>query len=342
MKEKNLKCYYHVFHKKNTSWSIINMVLIRENTEVIYMHSKKNKYKGKNNSLFALQLVLDELEKVLTRKEFDLEYKVEILTVKLPLLQNSNLIGQSIDIYNKIKLILHKYKNWSLAQNSKTLDFIKKYSHIKKQNKKSGTNRSKFNQKVLKVNDLIRDSRYQLVFFDVEMNCNDRNTGEVGGFEVIAIGAVKIVNNSVVYNDTFYSTIKPNNNSILSGFCKDITKLTQEQINNSKDFKTVLREFENWVGGTNTIFISWGREDIRALKRDNKNNGARLQIVNRIRNKHIDFQKEFSVYKLKSKNVISLIKAIEQYNFRLEGVQHNPKDDSINTAKVYLQYINKL
>lgn len=356
MKVSAFSCYYNYWCNKYSSWININLILLNSKREIILNVNCKVKYtyKEKNIDLYmllkALNILQEQYDKGLISK-FD---KIKI---------NSKLVN-SIDIFkdsnqsyekkyaNEILTVLYKFKNWTIVKSKYAYSYFEnengkvnnnlpsneKKLRIPKNQKRSKMTKYKRVPKVIKVKDFVCNENFQLIFLDIEMNCNDKRCENSGGFEIISIGAVKVIDRKIIYNDTFYSTVKPKNNPILSDFCKEITNLTQQEIQNSYPLKVVLKNFDVWVGGKSTVFVTWGREDIRALKRDSKNSGLRLEIINRIRNKNVDFQLEFCTFKLKRKNLISLIKAVEGYDMTLEGQYHNPKDDAINTAKVYLRY----
>lgn len=79
-------------------------------------------------------------------------------------------------------------------------------------------------------------------FVDLEFTCakriKDYEFKNMQG-EVLSIG-ICIINNAGNIVDTFYETVKPKYNSKLSDYCKELTHLSQEEIDGSKDLITVL------------------------------------------------------------------------------------------------------
>gem|GEM_PF-1966405 len=356
MKVSTFSCYYNYCCNKYLSWININLILLNSKREIILnVNCKvKYKYKEKNIDLYMLLKALNILQEQYDKGSIS---KYDKIKINSKLADYINIYKDSKQSYekkyaNEILTVLHEFKNWIIVKSKYIYSYFENKngkinnnlsSNVKKLGIPKSQNCNKIAKhkrapKVLKVKDFICKGNFQLIFLDIEMNCNDKRCENSGGFEIISIGAVKVIDGKIIYNDTFYSTVKPKNNPILSDFCKEITNLTQEEIHNSYSLKVVLKNFDVWVGGRSTVFVTWGREDIRALKRDSKNSGLRLEIINRIRNKNADFQLEFCTFKLKRKNLISLIKAVEGYDMTLEGQYHNPKDDAINTAKVYLRY----
>lgn len=181
--------------------------------------------------------------------------------------------------------------------------------------------------------DKYKDKYEKLVFMDLEMNYSK----EVPHGEVISIGALKTDNQGKVI-DTFYSLIRPQSNTSLSERCMEITKLEQRDLDNSKDFNEVFKEFNYWCGQGKGLFITWSTADARVLKFNDKMGGYRLEIINQIRKNYWDFQKTFSYEYIKRNNVISLDKALKMFNIGFSGKRHNALDDAANLYKVFCMW----
>ncbi|MGL5381573.1 MAG: exonuclease domain-containing protein [Clostridium sp.] len=175
----------------------------------------------------------------------------------------------------------------------------------------------------------------ELVFFDLEMNCGE----DVSCEETISIGAVKTTNKGEVVK-TYYSLVNPSVNKVLGDRCVEITGLNQEEISNAPEFVEVFKEFDKWCGDGNILFIAWGRNDPKTLKRDDKRLGGRLQIIDRIRGNYLDFQEVLCKQHLGLSNHLSLENALINYNKDFSGNKHNALDDSLNLMKLY--FVSKL
>lgn len=99
-----------------------------------------------------------------------------------------------------------------------------------------------------------------------------------------------------------------------------------------------MLDFEKWIGHEKSMFLSWGVEDIRVIRNDNKKNGLRLEIVNYMRKHFIDFQKEFCSYYLNSKQLISIGNVLAIFDLDFEGRKHNALDDAFNLYRIYKYY----
>lgn len=85
-----------------------------------------------------------------------------------------------------------------------------------------------------------------LCFADFEYTCGgmpgDTPFDAVFGQEILSVGIVMALRETGEIVDTFYRTVRPTHNQLLTGFCKSLTGLTQEEINDSDDFETVMKQ----------------------------------------------------------------------------------------------------
>ena len=92
----------------------------------------------------------------------------------------------------------------------------------------------------------IEDTSPYLCFADFEYTCGgmpgDTAFDAAFGQEILSIGLVMALRDSGEIVDTFYRTVRPAHNQLLTGFCKSLTGLTQEEIDASEDFETVMKQ----------------------------------------------------------------------------------------------------
>ncbi|MGP1544401.1 MAG: exonuclease domain-containing protein [Candidatus Fimenecus sp.] len=81
--------------------------------------------------------------------------------------------------------------------------------------------------------------------------------------EIIEIGAVKLDENLNVIS-TFETVIKPTTGAKLRGFVKELTHITNDDLKRGKTFSSAISDFSVFFGN-DSIFVSWGTEDIREL-----------------------------------------------------------------------------
>lgn len=93
---------------------------------------------------------------------------------------------------------------------------------------------------------IIANQSEHLCFADFEYTCggmaNDTAFDTAYGQEILSVALVVVMRQTGSLVDTFYQTIRPAHNTILTGFCKNLTGLTQEEIDASEDFETVMKQ----------------------------------------------------------------------------------------------------
>ena len=100
-----------------------------------------------------------------------------------------------------------------------------------------------------------------IIIVDIETNVFD---GQEEHFDVIQIGAYKVSGLSI--GDKFNMYVKPTKNLVLTDFIKNLTKITQEQVDTAQTFPEVWKKFIAFCGKFN-ILMSWGAYDRIVLKR---------------------------------------------------------------------------
>ncbi len=103
------------------------------------------------------------------------------------------------------------------------------------------------------------------IVFDLEWN-NAYNYA-IKGFmnDIIEIGAVKL-DEKLNIVDTFKQLIKPANFKKLSSRCKNLTKITNEEIKeNGIPFDSAFSDFARWSEGDDNVFLSWSNSDLYVL-----------------------------------------------------------------------------
>ena len=110
----------------------------------------------------------------------------------------------------------------------------------------------------------------EIILFDTEFTswegAQERNwSGENEYKEIIQVGAVKMDLNSGAVTETLNISIKPTLNPILSDYIKDLTGITQEEVDNGLNLQTATLKFLHFCSG-NPVF-SWGR-DIDVVNED--------------------------------------------------------------------------
>ncbi|WP_404359144.1 exonuclease domain-containing protein [Cytobacillus firmus] len=172
----------------------------------------------------------------------------------------------------------------------------------------------------------------QLVFFDFEMLCS-KSGMLFEDMEAIRLGAVKVdvESGKVTGFDRF---IRPQQNSPLSTFCKELTGISDSDLDKADDFPQVFKDFLFWVDGVKKArFFSWSSSDILRLKADALRHNLPQATIEKITKRYIDFQAVFT--KRASRTAASVEKALSFYELSFIGEPHHPMYDAYNTLRIY-------
>lgn len=166
-----------------------------------------------------------------------------------------------------------------------------------------------------------------LIVFDLEATCEDRNLVRNFDNEIIEIGAVKLVNGEIV--DEFQIFVKPTKNKTLTNFCKKLTSIKQEDVDNGYSYPEAIDKFKLWSEGF--TLCSWGLYDRKQLEKDNRRYGLDTEWISNHRN----LKAEHGVLK-GLKKPVGVGRALNMAGLKFIGVQHRGIDDAKNIARIYL------
>ncbi len=169
----------------------------------------------------------------------------------------------------------------------------------------------------------------QYIILDLEWNTAFEKRRKEFVNEIIEFGAVKLDENYQQV-DTFSSFVKPVIEKKLTSRVKKLTHITNEDVQNAEKYLPVTKQFSEWVGeDPETIFMSWGDMDIRALISNNgfAFNNVRIPYIH----EYVDLQDCFMKHKgLPKAKQIGLSTAAEMIGADPESFAlHRALDDSI-------------
>ena len=131
------------------------------------------------------------------------------------------------------------------------------------------------------------------VIFDLEWNnvYNSRTKKMMN--EIIEIGAV-IIDESLEIIDTFDCFVRPHVGKKLSGRTKDLTHITNDEVNQGYSFENAINNFKEKIEGLDPVFMSWGDCDNRELfiNINEYKKEKRISFINR----YMDLQKYCRVF----------------------------------------------
>jgi inhibitor of KinA sporulation pathway (predicted exonuclease) len=109
------------------------------------------------------------------------------------------------------------------------------------------------------------------IIYDLEATCWENEFDARGKRrEIIEIGGV-LINEHGDTLSRFESFVQPVVQPMLSDFCKNLTSITQVDVNQADKFPEVVQDFKDWIGCTDDeeyLLCSWGFFDRSALIKD--------------------------------------------------------------------------
>lgn len=150
-------------------------------------------------------------------------------------------------------------------------------------------------------------------------------------FEIIEIGAVRVSDDRKTIVDSFQQVIKPRVFKKLHYKIQEITHFTEEELNDGKDFRKVIRDFLEWCGD-DYIFCTWGSMDLTELQKNMKH--YNLERVLDFPLFYVDLQKMFSLRYDDGHMKRNLTSAVEYLNIQEEHEFHRALSDAYYTARI--------
>ena len=148
--------------------------------------------------------------------------------------------------------------------------------------------------------------------------------------EIIEIGAVKLDKPDGGPTSSFSTFVRPLLNPTLSDFCKQLTSITQEDINTAPSFPSAFHSFCQWIGSERPMMLcSWGFYDVKQFKND-----CRLYDIwtPTMFENHINLKEQFArIYNVRP---CGMEKALRIAGLQLDGTHHRGIDDARNIAKL--------
>ena len=175
------------------------------------------------------------------------------------------------------------------------------------------------------------------IIYDLEATCWEnppqgfvQEIIEIGAFRVNAFGEVR---------GKFNRFIKPVVHPSLSPFCRQLTTITQEDVNRARMFPDVIEEFLEWayIEEEDYRLCSWGSFDKKMLIQD-----CRLHRLDEawVEAHHINLKEQYRILK-RMKSGMGLMRATEKEDIPFTGQHHRGISDAENLVKIFLKYIDR-
>lgn len=179
------------------------------------------------------------------------------------------------------------------------------------------------------------------IVIDLEMNSINKENLEVRTYlkrEIIEIGAVMMDEDYKIIKQ-LNQYIKPQYNPIVEQI-EELTGISNEKVDESRNFNEVMEEFMNWIGDEEVTIYSWSEHDLMQMQKECAYKEVNCDRLNDLFDHWVDFQMEFGKL-LGIEKKISLNYAIGAAELCFEGQEHNALDDALNTAHIFQLSKNK-
>ncbi len=180
-------------------------------------------------------------------------------------------------------------------------------------------------------------SKYQhILVVDLEATCCDRQTIPRHQMETIEIGAVMVDRDTLAIVDEFQTFIRPQRHPVLTDFCRQLTSITQQQVDTAPTFPEAIKLWQPWLDRFDkTIFGSWGEYDRQQFQQDSKYH--QIDLPYPVSSNHINLKERFSIAQNLNKRY-GMAQALNLANIELIGTHHRGIDDARNISQL-LPYI---
>jgi len=183
------------------------------------------------------------------------------------------------------------------------------------------------------------DMPKKFILFDTEATC-EADGSDKSRSETIEIAAALFENGVQV--DTFHTYVKPLIKPVLSDYCMNLTKITQQQVDSAPTIDKAIKQFKEWIKThdpdmTQYWLVSWGHYDRQQLAIECERYNQNIDWLIR----HTSLKHEHArINRLRMG--LGIGQALRKENLEFTGVKHTATDDTVNMAKIFLKYFPKL
>jgi 3'-5' exoribonuclease 1 len=163
------------------------------------------------------------------------------------------------------------------------------------------------------------------IIVDLEATCRESGMDRTQ-METIEIGAVELSSGR-----EFQAFIRPVVHRELSDFCKDLTGISQSDVDRAETFPPVFQKFLDWAGAKPFVFCSWGEYDRLQLLQDCERHDFPWPVS---LDNHLNVKKLFA-QKMAVK-LCGMASALNQLGMPLLGRHHRGIDDARNIAAIFM------
>ncbi|WP_044639814.1 3'-5' exonuclease [Risungbinella massiliensis] len=172
-----------------------------------------------------------------------------------------------------------------------------------------------------------------LLIMDLEATCYEKSPPPRFVSETIEIGAVMLDTTKLSVLTEYQCFVRPVLFPELSPFCRDLTSITQQEVNQGLSLKEAVYGLETLTWQHQSLFCSWGHYDRKQLKKECASKGVPYPFSA----KHLNLKEAHSsFYGVKKMGMRGALKHLQ---IPLVGTHHRGIDDARNIAKIVQRMI---
>lgn len=164
---------------------------------------------------------------------------------------------------------------------------------------------------------------------DLEATCDNGNLVPKREMEIIEIGAVLVDAISFDPIAEFQSFVRPVRHPTLTPFCRQLTSITQAEVDAAPGFPEVIRSLRDFMANQRPLFCSWGNYDRGQFGLDAGYHRVELPFGS----DHLNLKQAFSDA-LGTRKRFGMAGALRELGIPLAGTHHRGIDDARNIAKI--------
>lgn len=167
-----------------------------------------------------------------------------------------------------------------------------------------------------------------LLVVDLEATCWEAREHRPEQMETIEIGAVLVEPAATAAAREFQAFVRPVRHPVLSRFCRELTTITQAEVDAAEDFPAALARFLAWIGDPREVlFSSWGEYDMRQFQRDCRQHRVAYPF-----GRHWNLKR--AVARQLGRKPAGMSTLLAELGLTLEGTQHRGLDDARNITRM--------
>lgn len=172
-----------------------------------------------------------------------------------------------------------------------------------------------------------------IVVFDIQTSCEDKNINPYYNIEIIKIHAIKIANREIV--DSFETFIKPEYTDKLTDYCIELTGITFDDLETAPKFTVAILEFYKFIYGCE--IYSCGEFDKRLLVNELNEKGYREEhelTRNFIEASYTNLKSYYN--KITGNKKVGVVDMANALEVKLTGDHYKATSDAETLGKIFL------